>query len=148
MSYAAHKSPRGGAGAKRGLLGLTLAHRPGRCKPHQVLFAGEAVLPDDLFHTPDVSEAEAIKHHRYLRLDALVRMKLTAFRDKDRMHLRVRIDVQLVHEFWCQQVPAELDVPPHRRAYASTLAGKLSRAGRFSTIGKASHAEKRSSTSK
>ena len=55
----------------------------------QVLFAGEKVRPDDPVPTPDVSEAEDIHHHRILRLDALVRMKLTAFRDKDRMHCAI-----------------------------------------------------------
>src|SRR5438552_1785844 len=58
-----------------------------------VLFAGEKVRPDDPAAAPDVSEAEDIQKHRTLRLDALVRMKLTAFRDKDRMHVRDMIDV-------------------------------------------------------
>src|SRR5436190_17849051 len=49
-----------------------------------------------------------IQHHRILRLDALVRMKLTAFRDKDRMHLRDMIDVALVDESWCGRLPPEL----------------------------------------
>src|SRR5580704_17926915 len=61
-----------------------------------VLFAGEKVRPDDPVPTPDVSEAEEIQHHRTLRLDALVRMKLTAYRDKDRMHLRDMLDVELI----------------------------------------------------
>ena len=73
-----------------------------------VLFAGEKVRPDDLAPTPDVSEAEDIHKHRTLRLDALVRMKLTAFRDKDRMHLRDMIDVELVDESWCGRLPPEL----------------------------------------
>jgi hypothetical protein len=73
-----------------------------------VLFAGEKVRPDDPVPAPDVSEAEDIQRHRILRLDALVRMKLTAFRDKDRMHLRDMIDVELVDESWCRRLPAEL----------------------------------------
>jgi hypothetical protein len=73
-----------------------------------VLFAGEKVRPDDPVPAPDVSEAEEIQHHRTVRLDALVRMKLTAFRDKDRMHLRDMIDVELVDESWCGRLPAEL----------------------------------------
>jgi hypothetical protein len=43
-----------------------------------VLFAGEKVRPDDPVPAPDVSEAEEIQKHRTLKLDALVRMKLTA----------------------------------------------------------------------
>lgn len=73
-----------------------------------VLFAGEKVRPDDPVPAPDVSEAEDIQQHRTLRLDALVRMKLTAFRDKDRMHLRDMIDVELVDESWCGRLPPEL----------------------------------------
>lgn len=73
-----------------------------------VIFAAEKVKPDDAVPTPDVSEAEDIQRHRTLRLDALVRMKLTAFRDKDRMHLRDMIDVELVDESWCARLPAEL----------------------------------------
>jgi len=65
-------------------------------------------MPKDPVPTPDVSEAEDIQHHRILRLDALVRMKLTAFRDKDRMHLRDMIDVELVDESWCGRLPPGL----------------------------------------
>lgn len=73
-----------------------------------VVFAGEKVKPDDPVPAPDVSEAEEVQHHRILRLDALVRMKLAAFRDKDRMHLRDMIDVELVDESWCGSLPPEL----------------------------------------
>jgi hypothetical protein len=55
-----------------------------------------------------VSEAEDIQRHRILTLDALVRMKLTAFRDKDRMHLRDMLDVELVDESWCGRLPPVL----------------------------------------
>jgi hypothetical protein len=73
-----------------------------------VLFAGEKVKPEDVVPAPDVSEAEDIQHHRTLRLDALVRMKLTAFRRKDQMHLLDMIDVELVDESWCGRLPPEL----------------------------------------
>ena len=75
-----------------------------------VLFAGEKVRPDDPMPTPDVSEAEDIQQHRTLRLDALVRMKLTSFRRKDQMHLLDMIDVELVDESWCERLPPELAV--------------------------------------
>jgi len=73
-----------------------------------VLFAGEKVRPDDLVPAPDVTEAVNIQNHRTLTLEALVRMKLNAFRDKDRMHLRDMIDVELVDESWCDRLPPEL----------------------------------------
>jgi hypothetical protein len=37
-----------------------------------------------------------------------VRMKLTAFRDKDRTHLRDLIDVGLVDVTWIERLPSEL----------------------------------------
>ena len=73
-----------------------------------VLFAGEKVFPDDLVAAPDVSESENIQNHRTLTLEALVRMKLIAFRDKDRMHVRDMIDVELVDESWCHRLPPML----------------------------------------
>ena len=75
-----------------------------------VLFAGEKVFPDDLVAAPDVSESENIQDHRTLTLEALVRMKLNSFRDKDRMHVRDMIDVELVDESWCDRFPPELAV--------------------------------------
>ncbi|MBI3462823.1 MAG: hypothetical protein HY000_07150 [Planctomycetes bacterium] len=75
-----------------------------------VVFAGEKVRPESVAPAPDVSESEAIQQHRTLKLDALVRMKLTSFRDKDRMHLRDMIDVELVDESWCSRLPRELAV--------------------------------------
>jgi hypothetical protein len=73
-----------------------------------VLFAGEKVRAEDPVPAPDVSETEIIQNQRILRLDALVRMKLTAFRDKDRMHLRDMIDVELIDETLCGRLPPEL----------------------------------------
>lgn len=73
-----------------------------------VLFAGEKARPDDPVPAPDVSEAEDMERHRTLRLDALVRMKLTAFRRKDQMHLLDMLDVELVDESWCGRLPPEL----------------------------------------
>jgi hypothetical protein len=45
---------------------------------------------------------------RVLNLDALVRIKLTAFHDKDRTHLRDLIGVGLVDPSWTEQLPAIL----------------------------------------
>jgi hypothetical protein len=73
-----------------------------------VLFAGEKVRSDDLVPTPDVSETEEIDRHRTLQLEPLVRMKLTSFRDKDRMHLRDMIDVELIDQTWTSRLPQHL----------------------------------------
>ena len=55
-----------------------------------------------------MTEAEEIQQHRMLQLEPLVRMKLTAFRRKDQMHLLDMIDVELVDATWCQRLPPEL----------------------------------------
>lgn len=73
-----------------------------------VIFAGERVHPDDSIVAPDVTEVEKIENHSTLTLDALVRMKLNAFRDKDRMHLRDMIEVELLDSTWCERLPPEL----------------------------------------
>ena len=73
-----------------------------------VVFACEKVRPEYPLPAPDVTESEDLQRYRMLRLEPLVRMKLTAFRDKDRMHLRDMIDVELVDESWCSRLPPEL----------------------------------------
>jgi hypothetical protein len=70
--------------------------------------AGEKVHPNDLLPSPDVTESEEADTFRLVGLDALVRMKLTSFRDKDRTHLRDLIELGLVDESWLGRVPAEV----------------------------------------
>ncbi len=73
-----------------------------------VLFAGEKVQADYLLPAPDVDESEKGDNYRVLALAPLVRMKLTAFRDKDRVHLRDLIGVGLVDASWLARLPADL----------------------------------------
>jgi hypothetical protein len=73
-----------------------------------VVFAGEKVRPEYVFPAPDVAETEQTSAFRVLSLEALVRMKLTSFRDKDRTHLRDLLDVGLIDATWCQKLPPEL----------------------------------------
>jgi hypothetical protein len=73
-----------------------------------VIFAGEKVRPDYALPAPEIIESEPAESFRVLRLGALVRMKLTSFRDKDRTHLRDMISVGLVDESWQTKLPLEL----------------------------------------
>jgi hypothetical protein len=75
-----------------------------------VVFAAEKVRPDSVAASPDVTESEATETFRLVTLDALVHMKLTAFRDKDRTHLRDLIEVGLVDVTWVAGLPSELAV--------------------------------------
>jgi hypothetical protein len=73
-----------------------------------IVFASEKVRADYAAPVPDVSESEVTETFRLLSLNALVRMKLTSFRDKDRVHLRDLMDVSLVDASWLERVPPTL----------------------------------------
>ena len=70
-----------------------------------IVFAAEKVRPHYTEPAPDVSESEQTETFRLLSLDALVRMKLTSFRDKDRVHVRDLIEVGLIDDDWLGRVP-------------------------------------------
>jgi hypothetical protein len=73
-----------------------------------VVFASEKVRPHEALPNPDVTESEPAGRFRVLSLEALVRVKLTAFRDKDRVHLRDLIGVGLLDATWLTRLPGEL----------------------------------------
>ncbi len=73
-----------------------------------IVFALEKVRPNYFETVPDVTESEQTEGFCLLSLDGLVRMKLTSFCDKDRVHLRDLIDVGLVDQTWVDKVPAAL----------------------------------------
>lgn len=73
-----------------------------------IVFASEKVRDDSPAASPDISESEAADQSRVVTLEALVRMKLAAFRDKDRTHLRDLIDVGLVDRSFLQKLSPEL----------------------------------------
>ena len=73
-----------------------------------VLWAGEKVKDGSPAPSPDVDQAEDTGEFHLISLPALVTMKLTSFRDKDRMHLRDLLDVGLVDETWIKKLPIEL----------------------------------------
>jgi hypothetical protein len=73
-----------------------------------VIFAGEKVRQEYLLPAPDVDEMKITATSRVLSLEALLRMKLTSFRDKDRTHVRDFIAVGLVDASWCARLPDDL----------------------------------------
>jgi hypothetical protein len=73
-----------------------------------IVFAGEKVRAEYALPAPLVSESEIQKNRSVLTLDALVRMKLTSFRDKDKTHVRDMIGVGLIDASWCAKLPLEL----------------------------------------
>ena len=74
----------------------------------QVIFANEKVREHELLANPNVNDSEAIGQFRVIALHSLVHIKLTAFRDKDRTHLRDLIDVGLLTTDELAKLPPEL----------------------------------------
>ena len=73
-----------------------------------IVFANEKVRPPEPLANPDVTESEQTDQFCVLALEALVRIKLTAFRDKDRTHLRDLIEIGLVSADWLTRLPPVL----------------------------------------
>jgi hypothetical protein len=73
-----------------------------------LVFAREKVRDHEPVANPDVTESERADRFQILTLEALVRIKLTAFRDKDRVHLRDLLDVGLIDASWKTKYPSEL----------------------------------------
>ena len=73
-----------------------------------VIFAGEKVRPDYVAAVPDTAESVSFKAYRVLALEALVRMKLTSNRDKDKMHVRDMLAIGLIDASWPARYPPEL----------------------------------------
>jgi hypothetical protein len=73
-----------------------------------IVFASEKVRLDYAITAPDISESEETETFRLVSLEALMRMKLTSFRDKDRVHVRDLIEVGLVDATWLDRIPASL----------------------------------------
>lgn len=73
-----------------------------------IVWANEKVKPHELLSNPDVTQNQRAESFRILTLFALVQIKLTAFRDKDKTHLRDLIDVGLLDETWPARYPNEL----------------------------------------
>jgi len=73
-----------------------------------VIFSGEKVRPEYVAAVPDVAESVSFKSYRVLALEAVVRMKLTSYRDKDKTHVRDMIGVGLVDANWPARYPPEL----------------------------------------
>ncbi len=73
-----------------------------------LVFAAEKVRPEHVLPAPDIAEQELIHDTRIITLEALVRMKLTSFRDRDRVHLRDLLEVGLLDAGWLSRLPEVL----------------------------------------
>ena len=74
-----------------------------------LIFSGEKVNPESLEPSPDVEEIDVThSDFRLVDLEALVMMKLTSHRDKDRVHLRDMMEIGMLDVSWLERVPVSL----------------------------------------
>ena len=78
-------------------------------KAVHLIWAGQKVRPEYALPSPGVAERETLEPGmQVVSLSGLVRMKLMANRDQDRVHLRDLIDVGLVSRDLVSSLPPEL----------------------------------------
>ncbi len=73
-----------------------------------VIFAGEKVREEYPEPVPSIDKLDWMKTARTLPLRELIKMKLTSFRDKDRVHVRDMISIGLIDESWIEYYSPEL----------------------------------------
>lgn len=73
-----------------------------------IVYANEYVREGEPIPNPGLDNAQQSQEFMIVPLESLVAIKLTAFRDKDRTHIRDLIEVGLVDESWLSQLPEVL----------------------------------------
>ncbi len=74
-----------------------------------LIFADEKVNEDAIEPSPSVTDFDPThEDFKLLDLPALVTMKLTSYRDKDRVHLRDMMEIGQLDESWLGKVPLSL----------------------------------------
>jgi hypothetical protein len=82
---------------------------PNPRKGVHLIWAGEKVRPENPLPAPAVNESEMLEPGKsVVSLAGLIRMKLMANRDQDRLHLRDMIDVGLIGRDLLPTLPSEL----------------------------------------
>ena len=73
-----------------------------------IVWAGERTEEESPEPNPEPAASEETGGFALVALEPLVRMKLSAFRDKDRVHLRDLLEVGLIDATWLQTLPLML----------------------------------------
>ena len=72
----------------------------------RLLYAGEKVRQDDDYNLPEIEESERAVEFQVVNLEALLLMKLTSYRLKDRVHILDMIGVGLIDATQPARFPA------------------------------------------
>ena len=92
-----------------GFTGLLLDHAEAKADDAiHFVWAGEKSRKEDLEPAPDPAGSLESEGFALVSLKSLVRMKLSAFREKDRVHLRDLLQVGLVDKHWVAALPPSL----------------------------------------
>ena len=73
-----------------------------------LIFADEQVRSHEAAANPGLESSLNTGEFKVISLESLVQIKLTAFRDKDRTHVRDLIEVGLIDDTWPSKFPAVL----------------------------------------
>lgn len=73
-----------------------------------VVFANEFVRDGELAANPDVSESQDMGSFQVIGLEALVKIKLTAYRRKDQVHVLDMLGVGMIDASWVKRLPPAL----------------------------------------
>ncbi len=73
-----------------------------------IVFANERVQLQEALPNPDIDRWEMAESYRIIALEDLVRIKLTSYRLKDRVHLQDLLAVGLIDATWIERIPREL----------------------------------------
>ena len=73
-----------------------------------LLYAGEKVKREDDYPLPEINDSERAVEFQVVNLEALLRMKLIAWRLKDRVHLLDMLGVGLIDSTWPARFPPPL----------------------------------------
>ncbi len=75
-----------------------------------VVFAGKKVRDEYPEPVPGIDQFVLMGDARTLPFERLIEMKLTSFRDKDRVHIRDMIAIGLIDDSWLARLSSELRV--------------------------------------
>lgn len=70
-----------------------------------LIYAGEKVREEYIEPSAEVTDSVDADHYRIVELEALVRMKLTSYRLKDRVHLLDMIELGILDTTWPPRLP-------------------------------------------
>ena len=73
-----------------------------------LLYAGEKVKREDDYPLPEINDSERAVEFQVVNLESLLRMKLIAWRLKDRVHLLDMLGVGLIDSTWPARFPPPL----------------------------------------